>query len=616
MFSERTVSRDDFAHLPPLVLEIEDADGDLTEQEFFDYPEMARQYAEMIISGAVPACRYTILACKRYARMLDEAEKPGNRFYFSKEWVVDACSFIENLARPDSEPPDDIRFFVIQPCQAFWLANLFGFRRGPGFSPIEQGERLFREIYLEVPRGSGKSPFAGAISMFCYLEEGAGGSQIFVCGPKEDQARYVFDPMTVMAEHSPGLKDHYGLIVTKKGIRKAANENSKVRMISSIADREDGANPHVVVMEELHAQDEALFNVMDSSLGKRPNNLFLSITTAGNRATGVCYNTRRRLIQILEGVTDDDSFFGVIYTLDDHEIKDKKIAHDPARWIKANPMWGITLVPSSLMERYTKAKAQSPAAVLEFERTRLNIWSNGAGGLVDPDNWNNCFNAELKRSDLKGKTCWVGADLASKNDITAVGIMFNERGRVQIFNRYYVPELSAAFKHSEVGPLYQGWVESGHLITTAGAITDYNAIDLDIREWAQEHEMVVAVFDRYQSNHILTNLYNDGIPAMDMSSGIQTISDPAKDFFALIEGGILEHDGHPVTTWMAMNVVGYIDSRENLLPKKEDPNSPFKIDGIAALIAANTARLDKQLNVDTKKTDVYEQRGLIGADDD
>ncbi|MBO6509505.1 MAG: hypothetical protein JJ979_13705 [Roseibium sp.] len=323
-YSERTVSRDDFAHVPPLVLEIPDEDGELQKEEFFDYPEMARLYAEMIISKEVPACRFTVLACKRFVRMLKESEKAGNRFYYSKEWIVDACTFIENLARPDSEPPDDIRFFVIQPWQAFILANLFGFRRGQGFSPIEQGERLFRELYAEVPRGSGKSPFAGAISMFCYLEEGAGGSQIFVCGPKEDQARYVFDPMTVMAEHSPGLQAHYGLIVTKKGIRKSANENSKIRMISSVADREDGANPHVVVMEELHAQDEALFNVMDSSLGKRPNNLFLSITTAGNRATGVCYNTRRRLVQILEGVTDDDSFFGVIYTLDEHEVKDKK----------------------------------------------------------------------------------------------------------------------------------------------------------------------------------------------------------------------------------------------------------------------------------------------------
>ena len=268
------------------------------------------------------------------------------------------------------------------------------------------------------------------------------------------------------------------------------------------------------------------------------------------------------------------------------------------------------------MDRYTKAKAQSPAAMLEFERTRLNIWSNGAGGLVDPENWKKCHNPGLDREDFKGKRCWVGGDLASKNDITAAGLMFNENGKVQVFNRYYIPEYSKAFKDSEIGPLYQGWVDSGHLITTQGSITDYNAIELDIREWAEDHDMVVAMFDKYQSNQILANLYNDGLPAMGMGSGINTISDPAKDFFALIEGGVLEHDSHPVTEWMAMNVVGYVDTRENLLPKKEDPNSPYKIDGIAALIAANTARLDLQLNVDVKKPSVYHERGLLGFDDD
>ena len=162
---------------------------------------------------------------------------------------------------------------------------------------------------------------------------------------------------------------------------------AKVRMISSIADREDGANPHVVVMEELHAQDEALFNVMDSSLGKRVNNLFLSITTAGNRAMGICWNTRKRLINVLKKTIDEPSFFGLIFTLDPEESKDKRIAHNPELWPKANPMWGITLFKSSLLERYSKAKAQSPAAILEFERTRLNIWSDGAGGLIATEDW-------------------------------------------------------------------------------------------------------------------------------------------------------------------------------------------------------------------------------------
>jgi hypothetical protein len=48
----------------------------------------------------------------------------------------------------------------------------------------------------------------------------------------------------------------------------------------------------------------------------------------------------------------------------------------------------------------------------------------------------------------------------------------------------------------------------------------------------------------------------------------------------------LRHDGNPVMTWMVGNAV--VDRRVDgsILPKKEKPNSPNKIDGIDALVNA------------------------------
>ena len=48
----------------------------------------------------------------------------------------------------------------------------------------------------------------------------------------------------------------------------------------------------------------------------------------------------------------------------------------------------------------------------------------------------------------------------------------------------------------------------------------------------------------------------------------------------------LRHDGNPVMTWMAGNAV--IDKRVDgsILPKKEKPMSPNKIDGIDAAVNA------------------------------
>lgn len=461
------------------------------------------------------------------------------------------------------------------------------------------------------------SPTAAVIGLYCWLNEDEVGSQIFIGAPKEEQARYVFDPMSVMVTETPELQSHYGIDVTKKLLRKLDDPAAKVRMISSIADREDGANPHVVIMEELHAQDESLFNVMDSSLGKRVNNLFISITTAGNRAQGVCWNTRKRLINVLAGIADEQSFFGVIYTLDDDEIKDKRIAHDPARWIKCNPMWGITLSPSSLMERLVKAKSQSESAVLEFERTRLNIWSNGAGGLISDENWAACERKGIDILDFRGKRAFIGGDLGSKSDLSSIGIIFEVGPKIVVFNEHFVPAKSKSFLHDEFGPLYTGWVRGGHLTMTNGGITDYGVIEARIRLWCQLFDVAYIGFDTYQSNQILASLFNDGLPAGQVAPGTKTVSDPTKDLLARIENGLLEHDGNPVTRWMAMNVVGHFDRRGNVLAQKDDEHSPYKIDGIAALINANVARMDAMLDVPKKWKSVYEMRGgLAGENDD
>lgn len=597
------VSRADLSFLPAV-----EVDG----QEYPDYPGMARIYAEEVVSGRLIACRFVKLACRRYLDMLAEAGGPKANYYFSVEWAVDACDFAEKMPRSKGGRPGER--IVLQPWQCVVLCAVFGFRRDDPDFPATKGQRLTRDVYLEVPRGSGKSEILAIVALYCFTCEGEEGSQVFIGAPKEDQAHKVFLPITAMIDKEPELVSAFGLKKTLKHVTKQGDPSAEIRMVSSIAEREDGHDPHVVIMEELHAQDEGLYHVMQSAMGKRTNNLFISITTAGRRATGICWQVRARLISALEGRHREPAFFGMIYTVDPDDLKDKRSLGKPEIIRKANPMYGISLDPSQLLEARVKALSQSASALLDWERTRLNVWSNGAGGLVLPEKWAAC-RAKMALQDFAGCDVWIGADLASKRDITAIGLMFNEAGKVQIFNRYYVPEQSDSFGNANVGAMYQSWAADGHLIVTPGGVTDYEFIEADIREWARTFNARAIAFDKWQSNQILSRLYNAGLPALQTPSGMQTISDPAKDFFALIDAGLLEHDGHPVTEWMAMNVVGYIDKRENLLPQKDEPNSANKIDGISALIAANVVRLDAMLDVETKKPNVYEKRGLMGFDD-
>jgi phage terminase large subunit-like protein len=67
-----------------------------------------------------------------------------------------------------------------------------------------------------------------------------------------------------------------------------------------------------------------------------------------------------------------------------------------------------------------------------------------------------------------------------------------------------------------------------------------------------------------------------------------SVTDPAKELEARVKSGPsrLRHDGNPVMNWMASNVVVSRRRDETILPIKEKPMSPNKIDGIDAVINA------------------------------
>jgi phage terminase large subunit-like protein len=578
-----------------------------------DFPQIAENYARYVVQGKVLACRYVIQACQRYLDMLEAAEAGTEKYYFSPEDVVDVCSFIENLPLSKGQRAN----FVLAPWQIFVLSAVFGFRRDDPEFPATKGTRLVRECFLEVPRGHGKSAILAAIALYCFCCEGEFGSQVFVLGPKEDQARKVFDPIRAILELCPDLVEVYNLDWTLKLVRKDKSDPSaQIALVSSIADREDGHDPHVVIAEELHAQDDALIEVMQSALAKRQQTLFASITTAGRRATGVCWSTRKRLISVLAGERKADQFFGVIYTIDQEELDDERRLSDELTWRKAMPMYGITIDPSSIREEYDRATTQSGAAMLEFRRTRLNIWSNANGGLVHPDRWAECKIDGLDIGDYRKRKAWIGCDLASKNDIAAAAILFEEADCVIGFARYFVPSDGPGFRKESVGAMYGGWARSGHLTVTPGGIIDFDYIEQTLRDWCRDYDVQGIAFDSYQSNSILTRLFNDGLPAMMMPPGVKNISDPCKDLLARIEANAFAHDGNPITEWMAMNVVGHVDLRDNVLPQKDAPNSDNKIDGFAALCMANALRLNSAWDIKVNKPSVYARRGLLGGDAD
>ena len=125
------------------------------------------------------------------------------------------------------------------------------------------------------------------------------------------------------------------------------------------------------------------------------------------------------LVQLIFGVrpiTADLALFAIIYTVDKEDMDD---LWSERAWIKANPMWGISVSPEKVREDAGKA-LNNPSAKSEFLRTRLNVWSNAGERLVEPGSWEACYDPTLDIDDFRGRPAWIGVDLASRRDMAAV----------------------------------------------------------------------------------------------------------------------------------------------------------------------------------------------------
>ena len=88
--------------------------------------------------------------------------------------------------------------FYLMAWQARLVREIFGWMR-------EDGTRLYRTVYVEAPRKSGKSSLASAIALYLAFGEGEAAPQVACAAYDREQASIVFNGARFMLEQSPEL---------------------------------------------------------------------------------------------------------------------------------------------------------------------------------------------------------------------------------------------------------------------------------------------------------------------------------------------------------------------------------------------------------------------------
>ena len=363
----------------------------------------------------------------------------------------------------------------------------------------------------------------------------------------------------------------------------------------------DGLNIHGAVVDEVHAhKTRGTWDKIETATGSRRQPLIFAITTAGFDRQSLCWQLHEYAEKVLSGVVEDDTFFGIVFTLDEGDDWENE-----ALWVKANPNLGVSKKWDDMRAKANRAK-EMPAALFAFLRLELNVWTQSETKWVNLHHWQACGQA-VDPNGLRGRTCYGGLDLSSSVDISAFVMVFppqSAEDQYQVICRFFIPEEAMIERSKKDRVPYDAWVRQGYITSTVGNTIDYDFIIEQIDEDAQSYDLKEIAFDRWGATKMIQKLQELGGEefVVQFGQGFASMSPPMKELEKLILSHELAHGNNPVLTWMADNLVARQDPAGNIKPDKE--RSREKIDGMVALIMA----LDRATRHEGGS--IYESRGI------
>ena len=524
------------------------------DRKYVDYPSK-------VLSGKIVAGKLIKLACKRYFDFLKRKD-----MYFDTDAVDRVVNFISKLKHFTGE--HNQKPFTLSDWQFWLVCSILAFKWK------KNGYRVCRTAFIEVGRKSGKSSLLAALSAYCLVADKEHNAQVVFSANSAKQASLCFQ-MTSNFLQGIDPKGKYFKRLRDK-IKFDATK-SEIIVTSSDASKLDGLNCSMFCVDELEeAKDGKLWNVLETSQGMRTQPLAIAILTAGFNLNGFAYQMRLSNMEVLHGKREDDTLFSAIYELDEEDD-----VEDPKVWKKACPNLDITVKSDYLQQQLNRAK-NNPSLQTSVYTKLFDKW------LASSEEWlpaHKILEAQQKweySTFSKDYFSYLGVDLGSTGDLTCVSVMVPVEDKFYFRNYYFLP--SETLKTNENRELYKIWKEQGHLITTEGNVTDYNAVIKTIMDVNSEIQCVKIAYDAWNSTQWACTCTEQGLPVEPFSQSMASMNRPSKELERLIMSGKVILYPNPIDRFCFSNVVIKRDYNDNIKITKQGYNN--KIDGCVAMVNA------------------------------
>lgn len=463
------------------------------------------------------------------------------------------CDFAEafGIITKDSVAGRSGSPLVLRPWQRELIRHLFA---GDG-----NGLR-HRTSLVGMPRKNGKSALGSVLALYSLIL-GPRGAEVYSVAAEKEQARIVFADAKRMIEASDELA---GITKLYKDAIEFPKFGSVYRVLSAEAYSKEGLNPSFVMFDELHAQpSRELFDVMSLAMGARGDLATLvAITTAGVKSDNagqdsIAYSLYQYGQKVAKGEVDDPTFFMAWWEAEgDHRSRET--------WQTANPGFADLNAESD----FESAVKRTPEP--EFRTKRTNQWVSSSTSWLPSGVWE----ARAGADPIGARPVVLGFDGSFSGDCTAIvaaTMADDEDGTVDVH-------------------LVKAW-EKDRTRDGDDWRVDIAEVEATIVEFCATHDVREIVCDPFRWQRSMQALQDRGLPVVEFPQSPQRMIKACAKFYDGVTQEWIRHDGNPLMVRHVNNtVVKNTPAGPHI--RKENPNSPRKIDAtVAAVMAVDRASI-------------------------
>ncbi len=474
---------------------------------------------------------------------------------------------------------DTVRPFKLAPFQEHEIIRpLFAWKRADGKT------RRFSHASIWMPQGNGKTTLAAGISAVLLCADGEYRANIFSAANDREQAGYIFDELLMMAKLSPILRNRLSCWKSTKTIV-YEEMLSRYKALSADAGSAEGKAPHGMVIDEIHAFNDAgrrLFDALKYTMRKRPRSLAVTISTAGRAQEGIGWHEYQKAKAIASGDNEEEwwRFVFIAEAATDADWTDEKV------WKAANPAMGVTITMEAMREDFIEAR-KSPHDELLFRQRRLNQWTTSSEEFIPPVAWDKC-KREIPLAMLKGKRCWGAMDLSSVLDTTCVCLVFQlERDLPYLLPFFWIPRYDKANRQRRDIDDFLAWGHHDHIEVVQSNVIEFAMVRKRINQFRTDFGLEGIAADPMFAAQLLQELEGDDrIPSYEHKQNYTQMTEPTLEFQRRSVSRRIAHPGHPVLDNQMKHVTLKNGMGDTVMPKRG--RTRWRIDGpVAAIMALN-----------------------------